>query len=780
MAVGAAIRAAFLGDLGTRIPFVTFLPAALFAFLFSGATAGLLAVLLSIAYVSYAIAPLGEALIVRDPADRLVLFISLLCCLLLHLFAKARHHSQLQAAEAAAQCERAEQHRLDAAKIKESESRHRALFEHSMDAIFLTEADGKVTAANPAACALFGRSEEELCALGRAGIIDRGDPGLPAALRERADSGKVRCELTCVRKDGTKFLSEVSSVLLDDALHSFVVMRDISERKKAELALQESEGKYHAIVEACYGFLYICSQDFKIEYMNDKLIQRTGHDATGEYCYKALHDLDSVCSWCVNDQVFLGNHVNWEVKSPKDGRWYHVSNTPIRHPDGHLSKQAIITDITERKQAEELLKRSELDLTVAQAISHVGSWRAVFNEDGERWSGSEELYRIYGYPVTTPITLQALTEYIHPDDLASVLAAWSAAGDGTGPPEWEHRIIVDGQIKWVYVRVQFVMGTTGRLLEASGVVQDITERTQMLEEMRLANLNLEQRVLERTVDLEAAISEQESFSYSVSHDLRAPLRHINGFSAILREDYGGDLPAEARNYLERIVTSTKKMGTMIDHLLELSRVNRTEISHDTVNMTAMAKGIATMLRETDPQRRVEFLIEEDLLVLGDRALLQQLLGNLFGNAWKYSAGNPAARIELGRALAEGKEALFVRDNGVGFDMAYSGKLFEIFQRLHGAEFEGTGIGLATAHRIIKRHGGHIWAEGKVNEGATFYFTCQLPSRSGRLQHVEVPNQDRGTPTTRRNKDDVARIVRPSKKAISASAGRELATVQEEE
>jgi light-regulated signal transduction histidine kinase (bacteriophytochrome) len=233
---------------------------------------------------------------------------------------------------------------------------------------------------------------------------------------------------------------------------------------------------------------------------------------------------------------------------------------------------------------------------------------------------------------------------------------------------------------------------------------------------------LDQRVNERTAFLEAAIREQESFSYSVSHDLRAPLRHINSFSTILIADHAKDLPAEAQEYLERICHASQKMGALIDHLLDLAKVAKAKINLQNVNLSKMAASTLRMFQETEPDHGAELVVEQGITAVGDRTLLRQLLQNLLGNAWKYTSKKKPARIHFGRANLSGKEAYFVKDNGAGFDMAYGQKMFNPFERLHGSEFEGLGIGLATVLKIVERHGGAIWAEGSVGEGATFYFT----------------------------------------------------------
>jgi signal transduction histidine kinase len=253
----------------------------------------------------------------------------------------------------------------------------------------------------------------------------------------------------------------------------------------------------------------------------------------------------------------------------------------------------------------------------------------------------------------------------------------------------------------------------------------ILARSKADEDIRRLNTDLEQRVAERTAQLTAANSELESFAYSVSHDLRAPLRSIDGFSQALLDDCSAMLDEQGKDYLRRACSASMRMGRLIDDLLKLSRISRSEISYEINDLTAIARMIAGELQEAQPERRVEFVIQDGLTDRGDPRLLRIALENLLGNAWKFTENQPQSRIEFGASVTDGESIYFVRDNGAGFDMTYVDKLFIPFQRLHGTdEFAGTGIGLSIVKRIIQRHGGEIRAEGAVEKGATFYFTLQ--------------------------------------------------------
>jgi light-regulated signal transduction histidine kinase (bacteriophytochrome) len=255
------------------------------------------------------------------------------------------------------------------------------------------------------------------------------------------------------------------------------------------------------------------------------------------------------------------------------------------------------------------------------------------------------------------------------------------------------------------------------------IIEDISDRKLLEQELRRLNTELEARVEERTAHLTAVNQELEAFSYSVSHDLRAPLRSIDGFSLALLEDYADKVDADGQDYLNRIRASSQRMGQLIDDMIELSRINRGDIEYDTVNLSQLAQDVIASLQERDPSRDIAISIQDEMVTRGDSRLLRVLLENLLGNSWKFTSKETNAQIEFGLTTHDGEPAYYVRDNGAGFDMKYVDKLFGAFQRLHSAaDFEGTGIGLATCKRIVHRHGGSLWAEAEVGQGATFYFT----------------------------------------------------------
>ena len=388
--------------------------------------------------------------------------------------------------------------------------------------------------------------------------------------------------------------------------------------------------------------------------------------------------------------------------------------------NGRAARLDVSSDITARKRAEDKFRgllesapdamvivnaEGEIVLTNSQAENLFGYSRTellgkkVETLLPERYQGNHGRHRdqFFGSPKARPT--------------GAGLAPYATRKDGTEFP--------------VEIRLSTLQTEEGLLV--SNAIRDITERKHAEEAVQRQGDELTRS----NAELTATNRELESFSYSVSHDLRAPLRSISGFTTALLEDFGDSLNAEARDHLRRVRLATERMGTLIDDLLNLSRLARAKMTVGPVDLSDMAKRIAFELQKTQPERLAEFRIEDGLQAMADPHLMRIAFENLLGNAWKFTSKRERALIELGKAEGNGTPAYFVRDNGAGFDPAYKDRLFGAFQRLHNAsEFPGTGIGLATVERIILRHGGRIWAEGGVEQGATFHFTLSEKIEAG--------------------------------------------------
>ncbi len=379
--------------------------------------------------------------------------------------------------------------------------------------------------------------------------------------------------------------------------------------------------------------------------------------------------------------------------------------------------QCNIRDITERKIIEGHI--SNLASIVESSNDAVISKKL----DGTILSWNKAAENIFGYTAGEingqDISILFPPELLHEEEetLERIKRGESILNFGTV------RVRKDGSKVPISLSQSPIRNNHGEIVAVANIARDVSERNETLEEIQKLNESLEQRVLERTHKLEIANKELEAFSYSVSHDLRAPLRAIDGFSRALLEDYGEQLDETGQDYLSRVCAATASMAQLIDDLLNLSRLSRSELRFASVNLSRLANQIAEKMQEKEPERKVEFSIEDDVIVNGDERLLRIALTNLFDNAWKFTSKMERAEIAFGQIRQDGQTECFVRDNGAGFDMAYADKLFGVFQRLHTTrEFEGTGIGLVTVQRIVHRHGGVIRAEGRVGEGAAFYFT----------------------------------------------------------
>ncbi|MDK2126897.1 sensor histidine kinase [Parachitinimonas caeni] len=388
--------------------------------------------------------------------------------------------------------------------------------------------------------------------------------------------------------------------------------------------------------------------------------------------------------------------------------------------------QAFNSMIAALQDREEALRESQQQYReVVETVKEV-----IFQTDADgHWELLNPAWReITGFEQEESLGRRML-DYLHEEDHAQI-EAWQEkmrSGERRGA-RYEARFHrANGQVGWAEITQRVRADASGQFAGTSGILDDITERKKAEQELEAYRAHLEDQVSERTSELEAANKELEAFSYSVSHDLRAPLRRVNGFSHMLEEDYGDKLDSVGRDYLNRIRLAIDNMDQLIDAMLQLAKVSRGDLRLEPLNLSDMASAQIEELRTADPQRVVEVEITPAMHCVGDPGLMRAVLQNLLGNAWKYSGKRSVAKITFSQTETPQGLAYFVQDNGAGFDMVHARNLFGAFQRLHTkAEFEGTGVGLATVQRIIHRHGGHIWAEAEVDVGATFYFI--LPER----------------------------------------------------
>ena len=400
--------------------------------------------------------------------------------------------------------------------------------------------------------------------------------------------------------------------------------------------------------------------------------------------------------------------------------WVHLTLSLIRTTEGAPDYLiAVVQDISPRKTIEMALRTSEMLLRQAQTIAGMATWQAdVARNHFTTLSGS---HTFLGLPLAefSGHDLMALT---HPDDQDRMLAHWSSAVQGHSVYDHEYRVVLNADVRWFSVQAEFERDAQGRAVRALGVTHDVTERKRAELEIQQLNASLEQRIQARTLALKGACDELESYSYAVAHDLRSPLRIITGFAQALHED-APMLDANSRSHLQRIMAASKKMGEFIDGLLQLSQYTRGELERQPVNLSAMATHLLEELASDTPLRQVTWSVQADLQAQADPALMQALLQNLLNNAWKYTGNTPHAVIRVFAQEQDGQLHYCVSDNGAGFDMARAHKLFQPFQRLHRPhEFTGLGIGLATARRIVQRHGGTLQAQATPGQGATFCFT----------------------------------------------------------
>ena len=524
-----------------------------------------------------------------------------------------------------------------------------------------------------------------------------------------------------------------------------VIATEIHDRRQAtETVVSETESRLRLVLDSIPQKIFTARPNGEVDYFNPQWSAFTGlsFEAIRDWGWtQFIHPDDveiNVQRWQAaidTGQPFLLQHRL--RRTDRAYRWHLSRALPVRNDAGQIIMWVgANTDIDDQKRAEEALRKSEhrVRLIVDTSLDAI----VTMMEDGNITGWNPQAEATFGWKHHEAMhrnLADLIVPEVHREAHRRGLAHFLKTGIG---PALNHRLDLTALHKKgdefpIELTISPLM--LGEKYEFSANVRDVTQLKRWQDEIETLNETLEQRVAERTAQLQLVNRELEAFAYSVSHDLRAPLRAIDGFSRSLALDYADKLDARGKADLERVRNAAQRMGQLIDDLLALSRLARSEMRLAPVDLASLARDAVAECQAAEPSRVVELHIAPGLQAVADARLTRVAMENLIGNAWKFTGKQPVPRIEIGVEPHAGGTAFYVRDNGCGFDMAYADKLFGAFQRLHSrAEFDGTGIGLATVQRIVHRHGGHIWAHAAVDQGATFYFTLS-PVDEAQATHV---------------------------------------------
>jgi PAS domain S-box-containing protein len=631
------------------------------------------------------------------------------------------------------------------ALLRRSQALLAKLFRSSPAAVALVRRpDGVVIDVNDAYERLFGWSREEAIGRSTAALRVWVDPEDRVRLQQQlAQRGRVTdFESKVRRKSGEIFDSLLSSEVIEEGGEHMVlvIVLDITERKRVEAALRQSEQRYRTLAATMVEGILIL-QDGRFTYANPGALDLIGYsfeEIQGREFAPFIHPEDRELVRERHRRRTAGEVLEprYDIRIlPRSGeaRWVQIANEKVDW-EGRPSVLTVISDITERKDAEQALRESEQRFRTLVELS--SDWYWVTDAEHRFTFREGEILHRMGL---APEADYGKRRWEIPDFVNMSAADWATHRARLERREEFRDLLLgrrapDGRVHWATISGRPLRDAAGNFIGYHGTGRDVTQQVSAEERLRRFNVELERTVSERTAELDAANRELEAFTYSVSHDLRAPLRAIDGFSRMLEERHAGALGEEARDYLQRVRAAARRMGQLIEDLIAFSRIGRAALHKRAVDLSALARAVAKELEAGAPQRRVEWRLADGLAAHADPGLARLVLENLLGNAWKYTGKTPHAVIEFSRTA--GGEFM-VRDNGAGFDPAHSDGLFQPFRRLHAQEeFEGTGIGLATVKRIVERHGGQVRGEGAVGAGAAFYFMLpggEVPAAPRALQ-----------------------------------------------
>lgn len=653
-------------------------------------------------------------------------------------------------------------------KIRASDERFRRLFQETPLPLAYVEGNGTITERNSRFVQVFGYTQADVPTLEewwhqaypdttyQSWVMETWNAEVAHATATDSDIKPIEYRITC--KDGSERVMLVSGIVIGtDFLATFF---DLTERKHAEqaqltafeelkqarlatlnqmedansarhetevalVALRESTLCFEATFEQAAVGIALVSPEGHWLRVNHKLCEMLGYSSHEllQTTFQEITHADDLYTDLTFVQRMLAKELDTYSMEKryirKDGTlvWINLTVALVWKADGTPDYFiSVVEDIQKRIDTENSLRE-------ARRLGGLGYWKWDLRTNQHTWT--EEVYRLYGRDLSLPpATYPEVQQYFTPESWL-ILADTVESGMQSGIPYSCDAEVIrpDGSHGWITARGEAIRDVRGDIVALHGTVQDISERRQAEEEIRRLNTTLEQRVEQRTAELQTANRELDAFAYAVSHDLRAPLRAMSGFSQALEEDFGDQLTGNALIYLRQIRQASLQMSELIDALLQLSRNTRGVLVPEQVDITRLAQLICKELALQEPERNVACIIEPGLTGWADPRMLQAVLHNLLENAWKYTARNDAAEIRLYHTEGDGMQQFCVADNGAGFDMRYADKLFQPFQRLHRQdEFTGIGIGLTTVQRIIHRHGGRITAQGEPGKGATFCFT----------------------------------------------------------
>ncbi|MEI8037368.1 MAG: PAS domain S-box protein [Verrucomicrobiota bacterium] len=586
-------------------------------------------------------------------------------------------------------------------------------------------------------------------------------------LRRLHESGPPQmCELRMLGRDGKPFWAQLDTTATHPAhgpQEFRLVLSDISARKRADGEIRQLNAELELRVAARTAQLQAANAlltDYKAALDEHTVVAITDAsgkitDANDNFCAIYQHSREEligqdhrIIASGYHSQAFMrdlwqtiisGRVWKGEMQNrAKDGSLYWMDCTivPFLGPDGTpYQYMAVCTNVTERRRTEEALRESEERVRLATEAAGIGVWERDLKSEALLWN--DRMFAIYGLPDTPDgkIFYQDWRARVLPEDLPEQEERLRHTIETCGRDQREFQIVraSDHAVRVIHAAERVIAGADGQPVRMVGINLDITERKHA--ELEIGKLSAD--LLTRAAELEASNRELEAFSYSISHDLRSPLRAVDGFSRMVLKDCAEQLDAQGQRMLGVIRSETQRMGQLIDDLLAFSRLGRQPIEQKRIEMDALAKQVFDELSALEPARKLRLTLHPLPSACGTRAMILQVWVNLISNAIKFTKERELGEIEIGAQDGEdGAPVYYVRDNGAGFDMQYANKLFGVFERLHSqSEFPGTGVGLALVQRILHRHGGRVWAQAAVNQGATFFFTLPHPPHEHRTENA---------------------------------------------